>query len=109
MNNIISCVYDSKANAYMEPWFTTNSQIAVRAFANAANAADHPFGQNPEDYTLFHIGEWNPQTGEMTPYETKHSAGLAIEFVDRELQAGQITMDEFLKQSYENGENHETA
>lgn len=59
----IFCVYDAKAQAYLPPFFLPRKQMAVRAFAECVNSSEHQFGKWPNDYTLFHIGAFNDETG----------------------------------------------
>ena len=59
-------IYDSKAEAWMTPMFFQAIGQAVRTFSDTVNNADSPFGKHPEDYTLFEVGAFNEQTGEVT-------------------------------------------
>jgi len=63
-------VYDAKAEAYMQPWFLPTEALAVRAFQDCANDPEHNFGKHPEDYTLFMVGAWSPETGTLTCPDT---------------------------------------
>ncbi len=58
-------IYDSKANAYMQPWFLTNEPMAMRAFGDLINDPESNAGKHPEDYTLFKIGTFNDTTAEV--------------------------------------------
>lgn len=58
----IFSIFDSKAEAYMQPFFTKEA-VAMREFANLVADKGHAIGQHPEDYTLFCVGAWNEQTG----------------------------------------------
>lgn len=59
----IFCIYDSKAEAYMQPFFTQAAGVAIREFGNLVEDEGHAIGQHPEDYTLFEIGEWEELEG----------------------------------------------
>lgn len=59
----IYCVYDTKAESHMEPWFLPNANLALRAFGDAVNDPTHPFGKHPEDYHLVQVGVWKPISG----------------------------------------------
>lgn len=56
-------VFDSKAEAYLRPWFIENVATALRTFTDAAADDSSPFGQHPEDYTLFHLGSFDMVSG----------------------------------------------
>ena len=64
MLNVFS-IKDSKADAYMTPFFMMNDQLALRAFSDLANDKSHPVGQHPEDYHLCRIGAFDERTGEL--------------------------------------------
>jgi len=59
MKQNIFTIFDSKANAYLTPFFLHNEQMAIRVFRDCVNEPTHQFGKHPEDYTLFKIGSWD--------------------------------------------------
>lgn len=59
----IFSIYDSKAQAYLPPFFLPRKQMAVRAFAECCNSESHQFGKWPADYTLFHVGAFDDESG----------------------------------------------
>lgn len=75
----IYSIYDSKAEAYLPPFFSPNKATAIRSFQQAANDTTTQFHQHGGDYTLFEIGTWHEQTGELTPANTKTNLGTALE------------------------------
>lgn len=70
MNEIYS-IFDSKAVYYMPFFVERNDMTAIRAL-EAAMQPDHPIYKNAEDYSLFHIGTWNQETGTITSLGPKH-------------------------------------
>ncbi len=85
MNTQMFVIYDSKANAYMQPWFLTTTPMAIRAFTDCIYDPKHNFGAHPEDYTLFSIGTFNDQDAKIH-WKTPVSLGNGIEFVKHESQ-----------------------
>lgn len=65
----------------MNPFVTQSTGLAIRTFADIANDEKHPIGQHPEDYTLFEIGTFDPQTAKIKMQEAKISLGTAIEHI----------------------------
>lgn len=63
----IFSVYDKKAAAYAHLSFYHQKGQAIRAFEDAVNDPQSPFNKHPEDFSLFHLGEWNDITGVITP------------------------------------------
>lgn len=56
-------VFDTKAKAFLEPFYTINDDTAMRVMVNCLRDVDHPFCKNPEDYQLFSLGEFDDTTG----------------------------------------------
>ncbi len=76
----IFSVYDSKAQAYLPPFFLPMSGQATRIFQNCANDKAHAFGANPLDYTLFHIGEFDDASGAIDSKTAPLNLGTAEQF-----------------------------
>lgn len=64
-------VFDTKAAAYGMPMFMSNQGLAIRGFSDACADQQSTLYLHPEDYNLYHIGSYDPNTGIMTPLE-KH-------------------------------------
>lgn len=62
----IFAVYDSKAEAYLQPYFAQTLGTAVRMFTSAAQDQESTFHKHAEDYTLFELGEFDEYTGKIT-------------------------------------------
>lgn len=85
MNKLgIFCIYDSKARAYLQPFFSVNKSTAMRDFEGAVNDKSTGFCRHPADYTLFQIGEWDAFLGEINLFEAKDSLGTGVDFVRSE-------------------------
>lgn len=67
MNLQIFSVFDEKADAYISPFFLPNIAMAIRAFTESATDENHSFGRHPSDYTLYHLGDFDPLTAEIMP------------------------------------------
>lgn len=76
----IFSVYDKKAEAFLPPFYLHKTAQAVRAFADCVNDPKHQFGANPDDYTLFMLGEFEDMTAEFT-IAVPESLGNGITFV----------------------------
>lgn len=75
-------VYDSKAEIYEKPFHMQTKGQAVRGFTDVINDKQTPLGQHPEDYTLFHIGEYDNLKGIYSIFESKKSLGIGIEYLE---------------------------
>jgi len=81
-------VYDSKAEAFLQPFFSPNAGVALRSFERAANDESTDFCRYASDYSLFEIGEWESTEGVWKAHESKINLGLAVQF-----QAGQSALE----------------
>ena len=64
----IFSIYDQKADAYAQPFFCANANVAQRSVMQAM----HPDSQlyvHATDFVLFKIGEYDDSTGKITPTE----------------------------------------
>lgn len=76
----IFSIFDSKADAYINPFFLPNQALAMRAFADCVNSESHQFGMNPHDYTLFLVGSFDSDSGTFETHSPR-SLGNGVEFV----------------------------
>lgn len=74
-------IYDSKAEAYLQPFFSPTRGMAIRSFQNAANTAGHDFNRFAADFTLFELGEFEPNSGNFNLLEHHQNLGKAAEFI----------------------------
>lgn len=76
---LVFSVYDSKAEAYMRPFFAETKGLAVRAFRDSVNEAGSQMHVHAEDYTLYWIGAFSQATGALEP-RNPDSLGNALTF-----------------------------
>lgn len=77
----VFAIYDSKAEAYEQPFFRQNSQVAIREFASACNESESKLNRWPGDYTLFHVADFDPWTGRFIPLDAFNNLGTALQYV----------------------------
>lgn len=78
----VCAVYDSAIKAYMHPFMVRTLPEATRSFAELANNRQHQFGKFPSDYWLFHIGDYDEETGMYEQPSAFYRLGSALEFQD---------------------------
>lgn len=66
MKQKILAVHDRAINAYMQPFFTPALGAGVRAFQDEINNEQSPMHKHPDDYDLYHLGEFDTETGNFT-------------------------------------------
>lgn len=74
-------VFDTKAEAYIPPFYCATSGIAVRNFEQAANEEGHAFQMHAQDYCLFELGEFDDHTGIITMKTAPIALGLAQNYI----------------------------
>lgn len=79
----IFSIYDTKAEAYNQPFFMTTIGQATRAFADEANNPNSNLSKHPEDYTLFEIGVFDDEDASVSMLVAPKSLGTALEHVSR--------------------------
>nr|QJB20823.1 MAG: nonstructural protein [Microvirus sp.] len=60
-------VRDDKANAFLSPFFMPTIAVAIRSFGAECRNSDSNFSKFPEDFSLYHIGEYDEESGTITP------------------------------------------
>lgn len=81
MNLSIFTVHDSKAEAFIQPFFAQNTAIAIRMFGKACNEQETDFHQFAGDYTLFELGMFDQDTAKFELHATPINLGLALTFI----------------------------
>ncbi len=58
-------VFDAAANRFIDPFPSSTVEMAARGFREACETEGHQFQKFPEDYSLWHVGQFDPATGEV--------------------------------------------
>lgn len=74
----IFTVFDAKAEAYLQPFYARTNGEAIRSFAEACSNPEHNFCKYGADFTLFDIGEFDENTGVITPC-VPHALGNGLD------------------------------
>lgn len=75
-------VRDSKALAFLQPFFSSATGSALRALGDAVTDGKSPLSVHPEDYILYEIGSFDDQTGELVAVSPIKMLAAASDFVD---------------------------
>jgi len=76
----IYSVYDTKVEAYLQPFFMQTKAAAIRAWADAISDPNTQFNKHPNDFTLYELGQYDDQSGIITNYDVKIHLGNASEY-----------------------------
>ena len=79
----IYSIYDSVAQAFQKPFYMHNDGEALRMFQQAVNDPheNNVINKHPEQFTLFHVGEWEDKNATIDT-ATPKAIGLGIEYVE---------------------------
>lgn len=73
-------IHDNKAQVYMRPFFFSSDAEAVRSFGDLCNDAQSLCGKHPADFTLFAIGQFDDQSGNLETAAMHRNLGNGIDF-----------------------------
>ena len=71
MKTSVFSVFDTKAAVYGTPFFMAREQMAIRAFTDLCNDGNTMVGKHPEDFTLFHLGDFDDDAGCLHPVKPR--------------------------------------
>lgn len=73
-------VYDRAVESYGRPVFVTHTGEAVRGFIDERDNKDSQVGKHPEDFSLFHLGEYDDSSGRVQQFDQPKLlvAGVAL-------------------------------
>jgi len=60
-------IFDKKASAYANPFFFAHKGQALRALEDVVADSQSQLYRHPEDFTLYHLGEFDDATGAIKP------------------------------------------
>ncbi|UYD39214.1 MAG: nonstructural protein [Wigfec virus K19_151] len=77
----IFTVHDSKAQAYLPPFYMRTKGEAIRAFETTVKDTNSQFNKYPQDYTLVELGEFDDNTGSIITLPSPLIISNASEFL----------------------------
>lgn len=75
-------IFDIKAETYLNPFFESTTGQATRAFSDAVNSRDHPFGRHPNDFSLRELGTFDTDSGVFVCHRQPIHVAEAIQFMN---------------------------
>lgn len=84
MINQVFSIRDTKANAYLTPFFMVNEAMAIRAITDLVNDPDHSFCKHSEDYALYSLGVYDDATGKLEVLDAPLHVVNAVELKSEE-------------------------
>lgn len=74
-------VFDSKAEAYMRPFFARSTGEAIRGFSDEVNSGnkESALAHHPEDFILYELATWDELSGAVEVYEKPKALNSGID------------------------------
>lgn len=77
-------IHDSAVKAFVSPHFARTHGEAERNFRLAVNTQDEPgktshLSRSPEQFTLFYVGDYDDETGLVTPKPSPEAVITAVQ------------------------------
>lgn len=77
-------VFDLKADVYGVPFFMPSVGVARRTFFDLVKDQSTTISKHPEDFALFHVGEFDDNVGVFVPLSRPELLCRAMEFKNGE-------------------------
>lgn len=70
----VYAIKDVKADCFLTPFTSENDATASRALGGIVNDKQSMFGQHPEDYVVYHVGQFDQASGQLVGEDTPRYA-----------------------------------
>lgn len=80
------CLHDSAIQSFLRPFWSDHKGNAIRSFQQLVNDKSNPdnmVANHPDQFTLFELGTFNPETGEIQTC-IPQSLGNGVEFIKKD-------------------------
>lgn len=77
---VVCSIYDSKVEAYSQPFFARSLNEAIRLFTDHVNDPGSLVNKHPEDFSLYYVADWDDHNGMFSDCDHRN-LGLATAFV----------------------------
>mgnify|MGYP000426986884 CR=1 FL=1 len=84
MQKKVYSIHDTKAEAFIQPFFAPTDGLALRMFEDNVNNKDSQLNMHPEDFNLYQVGQWDDNKGLIEPETPPKHIGTAIEYLKGE-------------------------
>ncbi len=86
----IFTVYDSKAEAYLPPFFMQSRGLAIRSFTDTVNDPKTQLHNHPGDFMLMYVGKFDDSDCTFDLAKVPENLGLAAEFLSPPIDTSPI-------------------
>lgn len=83
MIHFLLAVHDRQLNAYLRVFPVPSKGAGIRSFRDITNDVKSDVNKHPEDYTLFHVGNFNDETGAVAGLASPEQLAIATNLIER--------------------------
>lgn len=83
----VFAIYDVAIGSYLLPSYYQTKAQAIRAFRTLVNTPDSNVNQNPKDYRLFLLAEYNDELGTFTNHDKPELLANAPDLINAPITA----------------------
>lgn len=76
----IFSIFDKATGVYSQPHFMLHKGQMIRAFSDEVNNPESQFFKHPGDFTLYLLGEYDDNSGALSPLAQPEFVCSAVEF-----------------------------
>ena len=77
----IFSIFDDKTKVYSKPFYDLTIGAAIRNFADASNDPNTHLSKHPGDFSLFLLGEFDDETGELFDKQPYQNLGNCLQHI----------------------------
>lgn len=77
----VLAIRDRQLDAFMRPFFVATIGAAVRGFQDEINRDDSEMKKHPDDYDLFHLADWDDQSGKFETLATPQQVAIGKQLI----------------------------
>lgn len=81
MKTQVFSILDHKSSAYGSPFFSPAVGVAIRSFSDLCRDDKTNLFRHPEDFSLFHIGEFDDSNATLVSFVELRPVAKALDFV----------------------------
>lgn len=78
----VFAIYDSKVKDFANPFFMHSKGELQRGFTELVNDPKTKLNKYPEDFSVFHLGEYNSESGALIPLQAPERLFTALEVIN---------------------------
>lgn len=80
----VSAIKDLKTGLFGQPIFSYNQNVAIRSFSDFVKSEKGVLSTNPEDFSLYYIGEYDHEHGEFKTVYPEQIANATQFMIDED-------------------------